>query len=87
MAAYHSSIIMSGFKKNPAVPKIDFCLDYCDTVNQNIALFLEDKPHQLTVDLENMAEDLPRLWGAINAEGDLKSALKEFSKRHNASDL
>ena len=87
IAAYHSSILMSGLKKNKAVRRIEFCLDYCDTVNHNISFFLQDKSHQLTVHLENMSEDLSKVWSAIGAKGDFEAALKEFSKKHNASEL
>ncbi|CDG56001.1 conserved hypothetical protein [Halomonas sp. A3H3] len=85
MAAYHSAILMQGRKKNPDLIPLDFCLDYCNTVNDNIRLFLHDKPCQLTVHMENMNSQLPELWHAIEAEGDVGMALREFDNKHNAS--
>jgi len=87
MAAYHTAILMQGRKKNPDLDPLDFCLDYCNTVNDNILHFLRDKPHQLTVHMESMDAQLPELWRAIEAEGDVALALKEFDNKHNATSV
>lgn len=61
------------------------CLDYVDSVNSNIELFLADKPNRLDIHLEHIQEDFPKFWKAIGAEGDLSAALKEFEKKHNST--
>lgn len=60
-------------------------LDYCHTVNSNIATFLKTKSKTMQMDIENGKEDFARLWGLIGAEGDQEKALSEFEIRHNAS--
>lgn len=62
-------------------------LDYFDTVQANIRLFLKDKPYQMTFHLENAAHDFPEFWTRIGAKGDLGAALGEWGIRHNASPL
>ena len=64
---------------------VSVSLDYCDTVNSNIELFLKDKPNQMTFSLENAKEDYRKFWEFIGAEGDLDAALSEFGVHHNAS--
>ena len=61
-------------------------LDYCDTVNSNIELFLKDKPDQMTFSLENAREDYRKFCEFIGAEGDLDAALSEFGVLYNASE-
>lgn len=60
-------------------------VDYCHTVNSNIAMFLKDKTKTMQMDIDNAKEDFARLWELIGAEGDLDKALAEFDSRHNAS--
>ena len=60
-------------------------LDYCDTVNNNIELFLKDKTNWMSFSLENAKEDFRKFWNIIGAEGDLESALSEFDIAYNAS--
>ncbi|MGB3694077.1 MAG: hypothetical protein WBG70_11615 [Spirulinaceae cyanobacterium] len=60
-------------------------LDYCDTVNSNIELFLKDKTQKMNFSLENSQEDFPKFWQLIGAEGNLEAALAEFSTCYNAS--
>ena len=62
------------------------CVDYWETVNANIRLFLKDKPHQMNFRIERAAEQFPRFWNAIGAEGDLERAIATFDKRLNASE-
>ena len=64
---------------------LELARDYVDAVEANIRLFLKDKPRQLEVRLEQAAQDFPRFWQAIGAEGDLDAALAEWQVRHNAS--
>ena len=66
--------------------RMNVALDYCRTVNSNIELFLKDKTRKMEVDLENVASDFPAFWEAIGAKGSLGAAIREFEKRHNASE-
>lgn len=61
-------------------------LDYLDTVNSNIELFLRDKPQRMTFQLENASEDFATFWERIGAEGSYEAAVAEFAARHNATD-
>ncbi len=67
------------------IPDFSVSLDYCDTVNSNIGLFLKDKTRKMQFTLENAREDFQRFWSFIEAEGDLKSALAEFNTAYHAS--
>lgn len=61
-------------------------LDYVETVNSNIELFMRDKPLTMDFALENAAADLAVFWERIKAEGDISSAVAEFDVSHNATD-
>jgi len=67
------------------VPHMSVCLDYYDTVNSNIELFLKDKSRKMTFQLENARQDFPKFWNLIGAEGDMAAALAEFNTAYNAS--
>lgn len=58
---------------------------YVNTVNSNIEVFLKDKPHKLTVRLENLESDFKNFWDAIGAEGDYEKAIACCYKKYNAS--
>jgi len=64
---------------------LEVCRDYVDTVTQNISMFLADKPHVLTVRLEQARRDFRRFWRWIDASGDLDAAMAEWDTRYNAS--
>jgi len=61
------------------------CLDYCDTVNSNIELFLKDKTRKMIFNLEKARQDFQEFWKLIGAEGDIDMALSEFNNAYNAS--
>lgn len=82
MLAYRTGIIN---KPSADVPPMDMALDYVRTVNRNIAAFLRDKPHTMTVRLEHAQEDFRAFWDWIAAEGDLDAALAEWDVRHDAT--
>ena len=65
--------------------RLQACYDYVDTVNDNIEHFISDKSNVMTLNLENLKETFPSFWERIGAEGNLKDALSEFDKKHNAS--
>jgi hypothetical protein len=81
--AYRKKILagLSG-KSDP----IDVCLDYCETVNSNIMLFLKDKTQKMEFDLGTATQDFIKFWEVIGAEGDLELAVSEFGKHYNASE-
>jgi len=64
---------------------LDVALDYCETVEENIRLFLRDKTNWMTFRLEEARERFPEFWRRIGAEGELEAALAEFGVRHNAA--
>lgn len=83
LRAYRNKIITAHSLDN-ARP-IEVCLDYCDTVNTNIELFLRDKTKKMDFRMENGREDFRRFWDLIGAEGDQKAALAEWDVAHNPS--
>lgn len=60
-------------------------LDYCETVNANIELFLRNKPNKLVFNIEHSKKDFQIFWETIGAEGDIDGALAEFDITYNAS--
>jgi hypothetical protein len=84
IAAYRKAILM-GLPENSR--PMDVSLDYCDTVNSNIGLFLKDKFVCMDFRLENAKDDFQRFWEFIGAEGDLEAALVEFDINYNATPL
>lgn len=58
---------------------------YWDTVNENIRHFLEDKPRQITIGLDQIESGFEDFWDAIGARGDRSSALQVLRRVHNAS--
>ena len=64
---------------------VEVALDYCDTVAENIRLFLRDKKNWMEFRLEEGRERFPEFWRRIGAEGSLPAALAEFDVRHNAA--
>lgn len=59
------------------------CLDYIETVNSNINTFLKDKPHQISIEIDEIKQGFNSFWEAIDAKGNLEQALKEFDIKHN----
>lgn len=83
--AYRNQIIMGGEGRNPDLDSLDFCIDYCKTVDANICAFLKDKSRKMDFSLERAKADFQRFWTWIDASGDLDSALATWDVRHNAS--
>ena len=80
----------NGVKKSPPEAlsheeKYQICLDYVNTVEYNIELFLKDKPHQMALQIEDIKNEFSSFWNQIKAVGNLELALKEFDIRHNKS--
>lgn len=83
MQAYHSAIIM-GKNTQKRHADINYCIDYCETVNSNIALFLRDKPYKMDFKLECADYDWQQFWNWIGAEGSLDASLREWQTMYNA---
>ncbi len=85
--AYKEGVLMGSFDENALSnhAPLSVALDYCDTVNSNIELFLKDKSQKMDFWLENAQEDFPKFWQLIEAEGELEAALAEFATCYNAS--
>ena len=81
MQAYREGILLGGQGQTDQ----EIALDYLETVDANIALFLRDKPHKMDFSLERATVDFRLFWEHIGAEGDLIAALAEWRIRHNAS--
>lgn len=80
--AYAKGILTGPVKQRDP---LEVCLDYCDTVNQNIESFLESRPHSMTFRLEDADAGYREFWSRVGAEGDLAAALVQWDTRHNAS--
>jgi hypothetical protein len=82
MKAYRCGILL--FLPDDTDP-LSVALDYCETVNSNIELFLKDKSHVLEFCLERAPHDFAEFCRAINAVVDIDAARAEFGVRYNAS--
>ena len=82
MKAYREGILLGG---ETGQTDRAFALDYLDTVQANIALFLKSKPNVMAFRLEHAKADFESFWRWIDAQGDLEQALSEWDIRHNAS--
>lgn len=83
MKAYRGGGIIMGLPETTEPREV--ALDYCDTVNDNIALFLRDKTNTMNIRLESIEADFKNFWQRIGADGDLDAAMAEFERKHNAS--
>lgn len=83
MGAYNSHILM-GLRMGD--DPFAVCLDYIDTVSENIRLFLagKSKVWRMAID-DEIEQEFARFWLEIGADGDLSAALAEFTVRHNSS--
>ena len=82
LKAYEQGILLHDEHRLSA---FDIALDYIDTVNANIALFLKDKTNKIDVSIETANTDFADFWELIGAEGDLEAAMKEWAINYNAS--
>ena len=80
--AYKNAMLWQSSKE---LHPLDVCRDYYRTVNDNIILFLKDKPNKMTMNLETIQEDFPEFWKWIGAEGDLSAAMAEWNTPKNIS--
>jgi len=82
MKAYEGDGILMGSNEKD---KFKIALDYVETVNLNISLFLNNKSNKMDINIENPFEDFILFCNKINAVGDLDKSLKEFQTNHNKS--
>lgn len=82
--AYRSTLLM-GSKRGLGAEPIDFCRDYCETVNTNIRLFLKDKPLTMDFRMEQASQHWPEFWQKAGMIGDYPASLAEWAVTHNAS--
>lgn len=81
ITVYDKGIHLTQRTLNP----LELCLDYVNTVNSNIELFLKDKTKIMTFNIEYAKNDFVIFWNRILAEGNLNAALKEWDIKYNAS--
>jgi len=82
MKAYKEGILLEGEAGQTAE---QIAQDYIETVESNIVLFLKDKTNKMSFRLDTAERDFRVFWDRISAEGDLTSALQEWSVNYNAS--
>ncbi len=80
MKVYHKGICENVNKRKP----IELCVDFCNTVNSNIELFLKGKNNKMVFGLENAKRDFRHFLLQIEAEGDREAALAEWNVKYNA---
>jgi hypothetical protein len=61
----------------------DVCLDYVDTVTENIELFLKDKKNTMKIPLSEAETKFSEFLEWIGAKGNLESAISEWTIAHN----
>lgn len=81
MKAYKEGVLLGGENSDQR----DMALDYINTVESNIELFLKDKTHKMEFMLENARADFQKFWKLIGADGNLQAALAEWDVKHNSS--
>ena len=82
MKAYKEGVLLGGDKEQLSY---DIAVDYIETIETNIELFLKDKNNKMSFSLETAKDDFKIFWKKIKAEGDLDKALIEWDKNYNAS--
>jgi len=80
--AYQQGILLGG---DPTQSIKEIAIDYINTVESNILLFLKDKTNKMKFNLENATTDFEVFWEKIGADGDFNHAIQEWEVNHNAS--
>ena len=84
MKAYRGKGIL--LDVDPDTEPMRIAMDYCHTVNSNIEAFLKDKSRVMNFQIKLADLYFPMFCGFINAQvDDMRSAIKHFEKRYNAS--
>ena len=66
-------------------PDDDAASEMVQTITDNIEKFLADRPNKIVVDIDDPAASFRKFARLIGAEGDIESALNEFTTKHNPS--
>ena len=82
MNAYKQGVLLGGHKEQTPY---DIAVDYIDTIETNIELFLKDKKNKMNFSLQTAKDDFKVFWEKIDARGDLDKALIEWDESYNAS--
>jgi hypothetical protein len=82
MNAYKQGVLLGGSEEQTPY---DIALDYIDTIETNIELFLKDKTNKMSFSLQTAKDDFELFWEKISAEGDLNKSLLEWDKNYNSS--
>lgn len=83
MHFYTQGVLMTDPQSLSDDERLQLCADYYEAVNENIRHFLQNKPFQLTIHLENWRQSFPDFWQQIGAKGDLEAALDTLGQIHN----
>ena len=81
MKAYKEGVLLGGAEQTAQ----EIALDYIETVESNITLFLKDKTNKMDFKLESAKKDFEKFWDTIAAEGNLPAALSEWDINYNSS--
>ena len=82
--SYHNGIIL-GIDNNSDYNKLDVCVDMCNTINNNIELFLKDKTKKMTINIETAKDDFVNFCNDINVAVNMDNAISEFNIKYNFS--
>lgn len=86
MPAYADGILMPRVDPaNATRDPLPIARDYVETVTRNVELFLRDKPHQMTLWLEELETCYPTFLDRIGADVDEEAALAELRTPRNVS--
>ncbi len=83
--SYTAGILLQGHKQLVHKEQVTSARDYYDTVNENITLFLKDKPQKMTIDLEDIIDGFNELYDSIKAVGDKDKAIESLRTAVNTS--
>lgn len=81
MKAYRGNGILMGISQD--ADPLSVAIDYCNTVNTNIDLFLRDKSNVMRIDLQKVKEAFPIFCNWIGAEVNMEKAIATLNMRHN----
>jgi hypothetical protein len=61
----------------------DACMDYVETVTENIRMFLQCGVKGIEIRIENPYKEFRVFWEEVGADGNIKAAQKEFKTVYN----
>ncbi len=83
--AYTAGILTMPYQRISPINRLEYCKDYCETVDSNIRHFLKDKDKTFSIELENIEADFSKFWDTIGAKGDKDAAIRALNTKHNIS--